>query len=280
SIHEIQQHIEVLFEEISKDLLTWTLMQNGVLGLPLCQTVFGAAIYYSIKWVSDALDSTQKQRMNLKKWYGASGIMQVGVKVKLLTIFVTWTLITGLSLLMYHPLQGLLCGFPGSGKTHFAKFIHLQASSLADKWYRESQKLTAAVFLLDAKIQPCIILIAKIGSFLQNCSSTDHEANAMIKAQFMSLWDGLESRSDCQVMVLGVSNRPHDVDPAILRRMPATFQISLPTPRQQQDILKLILARENMSLCTLLLLHCAQEAILCSLQRSPVAWQGAWPPER
>ncbi|CAM5137143.1 unnamed protein product [Natator depressus] len=73
---------------------------------------------------------------------------------------------------MYLPLQGLLYGSPGCGKTRFAKaiaqasgcqFIHLQASSLADKWYRESQKLTAAVFLLVTKIQLCIILIDKIG---------------------------------------------------------------------------------------------------------------------
>ncbi|XP_074796002.1 outer mitochondrial transmembrane helix translocase-like [Natator depressus] len=155
--------------------------------------------------------------------------------------------------------RGLLYGSPGCGKTRFAKaiaqasgcqFIHLQASSLADKWYRESQKLTAAVFLLVTKIQLCIILIDKIGSFLQNCSSTDHEANAMIKAQFMSLWDGLKSRSDCQML------------------------------RQQQDILKLILTRINMRLCTLLLLRCAQEAVLCSVHHRPVAWQGARPPKR
>ncbi|CAM5177921.1 unnamed protein product [Eretmochelys imbricata] len=43
------------------------------------------------------------------------------------------------------------------------------------------------------------VLLSLTGSFLQNCSSADHEANAMIKAQFISLWDGLESRSDCQV---------------------------------------------------------------------------------
>ncbi|XP_050795711.1 outer mitochondrial transmembrane helix translocase-like [Gopherus flavomarginatus] len=184
------------------------------------------------------------------------------------------------------PPAGSSVWLPCKGKTHFAKaivqasgcqFIHLQASSLADRWYREPQKLTAAIFLLITKIQPCIVLTDKIGSFLQNCSSADHEANAMIKAQFMSLWDGLESRSDCQMIVL--SNRLRDVEPAIPRMMRVTFQIGLPMLKQQQDILKLILARENMSLCTLILLHCAQEAVLCSLQHRLVAWQGARSPK-
>lgn len=67
----------------------------------------------------------------------------------------------------------LLYGPPGCGKTLIAKatakasgcrFINLQASTLTDKWYGESQKLTAAVFSLAVKIQPCIIFIDEIGN--------------------------------------------------------------------------------------------------------------------
>ena len=50
----------------------------------------------------------------------------------------------------------------------------------------------------------------------------------MMKAQFMSLWDGLITDPDCQVIVMGATNRPQDVDRAILRRMPAMFHIGLP----------------------------------------------------
>jgi SpoVK/Ycf46/Vps4 family AAA+-type ATPase len=125
-----------------------------------------------------------------------------------------------------------------------ARFINLEVPALTDKWYGESQKLAAAVFTLALKLQPCIIFIDEIDSFLRSRSSQDHEATAMMKAQFMMLWDGLCSSKQCQVVVMGATNRPRDVDKAILRRMPAMFQIGLPPKAQRKDILSLILQRE------------------------------------
>lgn len=65
-------------------------------------------------------------------------------------------------------------------------------------------------------------------SFLRNRTSQDHEATAMMKAQFMSLWDGLMTDPSCTVIVMGTTNRPQDLDRAILRRMPAAFLIDMP----------------------------------------------------
>lgn len=108
------------------------------------------------------------------------------------------------------------------------RFLNLDASALTDKWYGESQKLATAVFTLAVKIQPCIIFIDEIDSLLRSRDTHDHEATAMVKALFMSMWDGLITDNKCCVVVMGATNRPQDVDKAILRRMPASFYIGLP----------------------------------------------------
>ncbi|XP_046672839.1 outer mitochondrial transmembrane helix translocase [Homalodisca vitripennis] len=150
----------------------------------------------------------------------------------------------------------LLHGPPGCGKTLIAKatakeagtrFINLDVSALTDKWYGESQKLAGAVFSLAVKLQPCIIFIDEIDSFLRVRNSQDHEATAMMKAQFMALWDGLGTDPDCTVIIMGATNRPQDLDKAILRRMPATFHVSLPKLPQRTAIFKLILDGEPLS---------------------------------
>ncbi|KAH8410277.1 hypothetical protein KR009_010490, partial [Drosophila setifemur] len=149
----------------------------------------------------------------------------------------------------------LLHGPPGCGKTLIAKaiakdagmrFINLDVSVLTDKWYGESQKLASAVFSLAQKLQPCIIFIDEIESFLRVRGSGDHEATAMMKTQFMLQWDGLVSNANTCVLVLGATNRPQDLDKAILRRMPAQFHIGVPRDSQREAILQLILHGEQL----------------------------------
>jgi SpoVK/Ycf46/Vps4 family AAA+-type ATPase len=111
-------------------------------------------------------------------------------------------------------------------------------------WYGESQKLTAAVFTLAVKLQPCIIFIDEIDLFLAPRNTTNDEALAMLKGQFLSWWDGLITDPNCRVIVMGATNRPQDLDRAILRRMPATFHIPMPNAMQRMKILNLILENE------------------------------------
>ncbi|KAI9306057.1 P-loop containing nucleoside triphosphate hydrolase protein [Cunninghamella echinulata] len=159
-------------------------------------------------------------------------------------------LFTSASGLLGAPRGVLLFGPPGCGKTMMAKalakesnatFINLHISTLTDKYYGESNKLAAAVFSLARKLQPSIVFIDEIDSFLRERRSNDHETTGMMKAEFMSLWDGLTTGEDSRIVILGATNRPNDIDSAILRRMPKRFSVRLPNEAQRRSILELLL---------------------------------------
>ncbi|KAJ3315816.1 ATPase AAA domain-containing protein 1-A [Boothiomyces sp. JEL0838] len=124
-----------------------------------------------------------------------------------------------------------------------ATFINLHVSTMTDKWFGESQKLVNALFSLAKKLQPTIIFIDEIDCFLRERKSNDHEATSMMKAEFMTLWDGLNTGEATQIMILGATNRPNDLDKAILRRMPKRFSVQLPDKAQRRKVLELILKK-------------------------------------
>ena len=148
----------------------------------------------------------------------------------------------------------LLYGPPGTGKTLLAKalakeshacFINVRSAALQSKWFGDAQKLVTAVFTLAWKIQPCIIFIDEIDSFLGTRKSNEHEAVTSMKTEFMSLWDGFITDNDARVMVLAATNRPWDIDEAILRRLPRAFEVPLPDARQRRRILSVLMRGED-----------------------------------
>ncbi|ODV82864.1 hypothetical protein CANARDRAFT_10154 [[Candida] arabinofermentans NRRL YB-2248] len=150
--------------------------------------------------------------------------------------------------LLQAPKGVLLYGPPGCGKTMLAKalangskanFISIRMSTIMNMWYGESIKLTAALFSLAEKLEPSIIFIDEIDSIFKKREWSDHESTAMLKAEFLTLWDGLTSSE--RVLVLGATNRPSDIDPAFMRRMPKQFAIKLPNSEQRLMILDKLL---------------------------------------
>lgn len=163
-------------------------------------------------------------------------------------------LYSGHSKLLSAPSGVLLYGPPGCGKTMLAKalaresgacFINLHISTLTEKWYGDSNKLVAAVFSLARKLQPSIVFIDEIDAVLGQRRSGEHEASGMVKAEFMTHWDGLASSTAAggsqRICILGATNRIQDIDEAILRRLPKKFPVSLPNAMQRRRIFELTL---------------------------------------
>ncbi|XP_062232254.1 uncharacterized protein LOC133929499 [Phragmites australis] len=154
------------------------------------------------------------------------------------------------------PCRGiLLFGPPGTGKTMLAKaiandagasFINVSMSTITSKWFGEDEKNVRALFSLAAKVAPTIIFVDEVDSMLgQRARCGEHEAMRKIKNEFMSHWDGLLSKSGERILVLAATNRPFDLDEAIIRRFERRIMVGLPTQESRDLILRTLLSKEK-----------------------------------
>ncbi|KAL1216574.1 ATPase family AAA domain-containing protein FIGL1 [Cardamine amara subsp. amara] len=156
------------------------------------------------------------------------------------------------------PTKGiLLFGPPGTGKTMLAKavateaganFINISMSSITSKWFGEGEKYVKAVFSLASKIAPSVIFVDEVDSMLGRRENPgEHEAMRKMKNEFMINWDGLRTKDRERVLVLAATNRPFDLDEAVIRRLPRRLMVNLPDSANRLKILSVILAKEEMA---------------------------------
>ncbi|KAL2454483.1 P-loop containing nucleoside triphosphate hydrolase superfamily protein [Abeliophyllum distichum] len=119
-------------------------------------------------------------------------------------------------------------------------------STITSKWFGEDEKNVRALFTLAAKVAPTIIFVDEVDSMLgQRTRAGEHEAMRKIKNEFMTHWDGLLTKPRERILVLAATNRPFDLDEAIIRRFERRVMVGLPSAESREMILRTLLSKEK-----------------------------------
>jgi transitional endoplasmic reticulum ATPase len=155
------------------------------------------------------------------------------------------------------PAKGfLLYGPPGTGKTLLAKavakeaeanFIAIKSSDLLSKWYGESEQQIARLFARARQVAPCVIFIDEIDSLVPargtGGGTGEPQVTARVVNTILAEMDGMEELQS--VVLIGATNRPALVDPALLRpgRFDELVYVGTPDGPGREHILKIHTAR-------------------------------------
>ena len=142
----------------------------------------------------------------------------------------------------------LLHGPPGTGKTLIAKavaneseanFMLVNGPELTNKFYGESEKRIRELFEEAEKNSPTIIFIDEIDALAPKREETYGEVERRMVAQLLACMDGLKSRG--KVVVIGATNRPNAIDPALRRpgRFDREIVVGVPDKKGRLNILKI-----------------------------------------
>ncbi|KAI5451701.1 Ribosome biogenesis ATPase rix7 [Naganishia albida] len=146
----------------------------------------------------------------------------------------------------------LLWGPPGCGKTLLAKavanesranFISVKGPELLNKYVGESEKSIRSVFERARTSEPCVIFFDELDALVPRRDESMSESSARVVNMLLTELDGLNSRKG--VFVIGATNRPDMIDPAMVRpgRLDKLLYVDLPSPNERVEILKTHLKR-------------------------------------
>ncbi len=142
----------------------------------------------------------------------------------------------------------LLHGPPGTGKTLLAKalasetnanFHTLSGPEIMSKFYGESEERLRDIFKAAEENAPSIILIDEIDSIAPKREEVTGEVERRVVAQLLAVMDGLKARG--KVVVIGATNRPNAIDPALRRpgRFDREIEIGVPSRKARLEILQI-----------------------------------------
>lgn len=140
----------------------------------------------------------------------------------------------------------LLHGPPGTGKTLLAKavanetnanFYSISGPEIMSKFYGESEERLREIFKEAEENAPSIIFIDEIDSIAPKREEVSGDVEKRVVSQLLTLMDGIQSRG--KLVVIGATNRPNAIDPALRRpgRFDREIDIGIPDEQGRLDIL-------------------------------------------
>ncbi|XP_068123466.1 fidgetin-like protein 2 [Hyperolius riggenbachi] len=152
------------------------------------------------------------------------------------------------------PKSILLFGPSGSGKTLLGKciatqlgstFLKLSSATLVSKWKNKSEKILQTVFFMASCHQPAVIFISEIDLLLSAHISEESSHLINMKSQLLSFLDNMATSTDDNIVFIGTSQRPDDVDESAHHRFARRFYIAPPDNLARRQILHHTLAQQN-----------------------------------
>ena len=150
----------------------------------------------------------------------------------------------------------LLYGPPGTGKSLMAKIvagqtgvnmIQVSSAEINDMYVGEAEKNIRALFSLAKKLNPCVIFIDEADAlFGSRSADRARSSHREVINQFLKEWDGMNNDAG-GAFIMVATNRPFDLDDAVLRRLPRRILVDLPTEPDRQKILQIHLKGENLA---------------------------------
>ena len=142
----------------------------------------------------------------------------------------------------------LLYGPPGTGKTLLAKavanetnaaFFSISGPEIMSKYYGESEERLREIFRQAEENAPSIIFIDEIDAIAPKREEVTGEVEKRVVSQLLALMDGLKPRG--RVVVIGATNRPNALDPALRRpgRFDREIEIGVPNKQGRLEILQI-----------------------------------------